>query len=76
MAKYTEAQRKAVLKYRKEKTHSLVMNFPNNDWKTIESYCQYIQSPIATWIRKLIWGAISSDPTFTYNPEEEDLRED
>ena len=76
MKKETEARRTAKLKYRKNSTHSLVMNFPNKDWGKVDAYCKYIQSPVATWVRKLIWQAIDSDPTFTYIPQEESPHED
>lgn len=70
MAKSTEAHKKAVLKYRKESTHSLVLIFPNKKWKVIESYCKYINMPIATWVRSLIWNTIESDASFTYSEED------
>lgn len=72
----TEAQKKAEQKYRKNSTHSLVMNFPNSDWNRLFAYCQHTNYPVATWVRKLIWNAIDSDPTFTYIPEENGNQDD
>lgn len=72
MAKQTITQRKAVLKYRREKTHSLVMNFPKRDYNMIDAYCKFKQTPVATWVRKLIWGAINTDETFVYVPAKEE----
>lgn len=67
MPKETEAQRRAHLKYRKEKTHSLVMNFPKQDFEIIEKYCALIQFPVATWVRSLIWKEIEANATFEYS---------
>lgn len=71
MTKMTDARRKTVAKYRKEKTHTLIMYYPNRDYDKIDAYCKFKQTPVATWVRKLIWDAIDSDETFKYKPKEE-----
>ena len=76
MRKETEAQRRAKLKYRKNNTHSLVIAFPNAEYAKIYTYCKYINSPVATFVRKTIHQVIDSDPTFTYTSEEESQNED
>ena len=67
----TDAQKRAVKKYRKSRTHALVIYFPNKEYDRIDVYCKYINSPVATFVRKLIRDAIDSDPTFTYNLEDD-----
>ena len=69
MAKETEAQRKARLKYRKEKTHLFQIQFPIYEYNKLYAYCKHINMPIATWVRSLIWKAIDSDNTFSYDSD-------
>jgi len=71
MSKETDAQRAAKLKYRKNSTHSLVINFPNAKYDIIDAYCKHINSPVATWVRSLIWDVINSDKTFNYIPNDD-----
>ena len=70
MTKETEAQRRARLKYRKQKTHLLQVQFPIYEYEKIAAYCKHVNLPIATWFRKLIWEAIDSDSTFVYERSE------
>lgn len=72
MAPRTEAQRRTVAKYRKEKTHTLIMYYPNRDYDKIDAYCKFKQTPVATWVRKVIWDAIDADKMFVYTPKEEE----
>ena len=76
MAKQTEAQKKAHNKYRTEKQKGIAIQWPTAKHEIVMAYAKHINMPAITWIKKLIFDAISSDPTFTYTPEEEDLRED
>lgn len=71
MRKESEAQRTSNLKYRKNHTHTLLMNFPNSKYDIIDAYCKHINSPVATWVRGLIWNAIDSDKTFNYIPNDD-----
>lgn len=76
MAKQTEAQKRAVLKYRSSKAKQLRVQYTVEEYAMIEAYCKHINSPIGTWIHKLARDAINSDPTFTYTPEEGSTHED
>lgn len=76
MRKETETKRRSNLLYRKEKTHSLLMNFPNQDWSIIEKYCSIISVPVATWVRSLIWKEIEENATFEYKRKKKWSRED
>ena len=76
MAKQTEAQKKAVIKYRSNKAKQLRVQYTIEEYNKLDAYCVHINSPIGAWIHKLTRDAIASDPTFTYTPEEESPHED
>lgn len=76
MAKQTEAQKKANNKYRREKTKIFQLQYPTHKHQIIMAYALHINKPATTWIKQLIDDAITSDPTFTYTPEEESPNED
>ena len=76
MAKQTEAQKRANNKYRREKTRIFQLQYPTNKHQMIMAYAAHINKPATTWIKELIDDAIASDPTFIYNPEEEENQND
>jgi hypothetical protein len=71
MAKQTEAQKKAVLKYRHSKVKYLQLQYTIEDFRIIDAYCKHINSPLATWVKELIEREIESDNSFTYVPGDE-----
>ena len=62
-----EAQKRARNKYRKNSTHTLIIYYPNAEYAIIEAYCKHINSPVATFVRKLIRDAVISDESFYYD---------
>ena len=75
MAKQTEAQKKANNKYKKNKTKLQTLQYTLQDYDVIKAYCKHINSPVSTWMKSVIRSAIDSDPTFVYNPEDDDTIE-
>lgn len=71
MAKETEAQRRATLKYRKTKVKQVLLQYPIRDFRIVDAYCKHINMPLATWIKSLIKREIESDKSFVYIPTDE-----
>ena len=71
MAKQTEAQKRATLKYRHSKVKYLQLQYTLDEFRVVDAYCKHINSPLATWAKELIRREIESDNSFTYIPDDE-----
>ena len=76
MAKQTEAQKRAVIKYRSSKAKQLRVQYTVEEYAMLEAYCKHINSHIGSFIHKLVRDTIASDPTFTYNSEDKENQDD
>jgi len=69
MAYNKELHKKAVNKYRREKTKIFQLQYPTAEHKRIMAYAKHINMPATTWIKQLITDAINADTTFHYVPD-------
>jgi len=61
MTKYSDTQHKAIKAYRQGKK-SIQIIYTDTEYQRIAAYCQSIDTPIATWIKRIIAESLPDRP--------------
>ena len=64
MTKYSDTQHKAITQYRQGKK-SIQIIYSDVEYSRIAEYCQSINTPIATWIKRIIAESLPDRPAET-----------